>query len=76
MAAMMRRQDTIQSVDSFASHDDDFAEYGDETMGESPTNIMIAQVCCDVWKHHEKIMLQFVIFFFEKCVWIYFSFQS
>lgn len=32
MAAMMRRQDTIQSVDSFASHDDDFAEYGDETM--------------------------------------------
>jgi len=35
MAAMMKRQDTIQSVDSFASHDDDFAEYGDETMGES-----------------------------------------
>lgn len=34
MAAMMRRQDTIQSVDSFASHDDDFAEYGDESMGE------------------------------------------
>jgi len=29
---MMRRQETIQSVDSFASHDDDFAEYGDETM--------------------------------------------
>ena len=33
MAAMMRRQETVQSVDSFASHDDDFAEYGDETMG-------------------------------------------
>ena len=33
MAAMMRRQETVQSVDSFASHDDDFAEYGDESMG-------------------------------------------
>ncbi|KAF2357279.1 hypothetical protein FHG87_011965 [Trinorchestia longiramus] len=33
MAAMMTRQETIQSVDSFASHDDDFAEYGDESMG-------------------------------------------
>ncbi|XP_076034234.1 uncharacterized protein LOC143021011 isoform X2 [Oratosquilla oratoria] len=33
MAAMMRRQATVQSeADSFASHDDDFAEYGDETM--------------------------------------------
>ncbi|KAK7070825.1 hypothetical protein SK128_024045 [Halocaridina rubra] len=33
LAAMMKRQETIQSVDSFASHDDDFAEYGDESMG-------------------------------------------
>ncbi|CAL4088931.1 unnamed protein product, partial [Meganyctiphanes norvegica] len=33
LASMMRRQETVQSVDSFASHDDDFAEYGDETMG-------------------------------------------
>ncbi|KAK4304075.1 hypothetical protein Pmani_023968 [Petrolisthes manimaculis] len=33
LAAMMKRQETIQSVDSFASHDDDFAEYGDENMG-------------------------------------------
>ncbi|XP_068231636.1 uncharacterized protein [Palaemon carinicauda] len=32
LAAMMKRQETIQSVDSFASHDDDFAEYGDESM--------------------------------------------
>lgn len=31
---MMKRQETIQSVDSFASHDDDFAEYGDENMGK------------------------------------------
>lgn len=34
LAAMMKRQETIQSVDSFASHDDDFAEYGDENMGK------------------------------------------
>ncbi|KAK8753308.1 hypothetical protein OTU49_003810, partial [Cherax quadricarinatus] len=33
LAAMMKRQETVQSVDSFASHDDDFAEYGDESMG-------------------------------------------
>ncbi|XP_042243141.1 neuroglian-like isoform X6 [Homarus americanus] len=32
LAAMMKRQETVQSVDSFASHDDDFAEYGDESM--------------------------------------------
>lgn len=34
MSALLKRQETIQSVDSFASHDDDFAEYGDETMGK------------------------------------------
>ena len=33
MSALLKRQETAQSVDSFASHDDDFAEYGDETMG-------------------------------------------
>ncbi|KAL7637345.1 UNVERIFIED_CONTAM: hypothetical protein RMT77_012071 [Armadillidium vulgare] len=32
MSALLKRQETVQSVDSFASHDDDFAEYGDETM--------------------------------------------
>jgi len=32
LSAMLRRQETVQSVDSFASHDDDFAEYGDESM--------------------------------------------
>ncbi|ROT67129.1 putative Neuroglian precursor [Penaeus vannamei] len=43
LAAMMKRQETVQSVDSFASHDDDFAEYGDESMvGQTETLVAIS----------------------------------